>query len=219
MTAAMLAIAIAFLAPLAPDDAAVAQEPGAGQPAQLAAAAVAPGDVRLRGRDLRHLPGARSRARSGTSRWSGRAVRRATSWTLRTPRPGLITWQGSWRTLEQSWTLAPQWQNYADVWNLIDFPRLLFNTIALAIIGTIGTVISCTLVAYGFARFRFPGRGLLFTLLIMLVSALLMVGLARSGRVKVARGHGADAAASVSASEAAVAPAVAPDDEVTGVRR
>ena len=30
----------------------------------------------------------------------------------------------------------------------------------------IGTLVSCTLVAYGFARFRFPGRGLLFTLLI-----------------------------------------------------
>ena len=57
-------------------------------------------------------------------------------------------------------------ENYAKVWDLIDFPRLLFNTIALAIIGTIGTVLSCTLVAYGFARFRFPGRGLLFTLLL-----------------------------------------------------
>lgn len=79
---------------------------------------------------------------------------------------GLITWEGSWRTLEQSWMLAPQWQNYSDVWNLIDFPRLLLNTIALAIIGTIGTVVSCTLVAYGFARFRFPGRGVLFTVLI-----------------------------------------------------
>ncbi len=30
----------------------------------------------------------------------------------------------------------------------------------------IGVLISCTLVAYGFARFRFPGRDLLFTLLI-----------------------------------------------------
>ena len=30
----------------------------------------------------------------------------------------------------------------------------------------IGTVVSCTLVAYGFARFRFPGRTILFTLLI-----------------------------------------------------
>ena len=77
-----------------------------------------------------------------------------------------IVWQGSWRTLEPAWTFAPQLSNFAEVWDLIDYPRLLFNTLALAIIGTIGTVLSCTLVAYGFARFRFPGRNLLFTLLI-----------------------------------------------------
>ena len=52
----------------------------------------------------------------------------------------------------------PAVENYVDVWNLIDYPRLLFNTVALALIGMIGTVVSCTLVAYGFARFRFPGR-------------------------------------------------------------
>ena len=79
---------------------------------------------------------------------------------------GPITWQGSWRTLDRAWTFSPQWSNYVDVWDLIDYPRLLFNTIAIALIGMIGTVVSCTLVAYGFARFRFPGRGLLFTLLI-----------------------------------------------------
>ncbi len=73
------------------------------------------------------------------------------------PAAGLITWQGSWRILEPSWTVAPKWQNYADVWELIKFPRLLFNTVAIAVIGVIGTVVSCTLVAYGFARFRFPG--------------------------------------------------------------
>jgi multiple sugar transport system permease protein len=82
------------------------------------------------------------------------------------PEAGTITWQGSWRTLSQPWEVNPQWDNYAQVWNEIDFPRLLFNTVAIALIGTIGTVISCTLVAYGFARFRFPGRGLLFTLLL-----------------------------------------------------
>ena len=82
------------------------------------------------------------------------------------PAAGTITWQGSWRGLSQPWQVAPQWVNYGEVWNDIDFPRLLFNTVALALIGTIGTVLSCTLVAYGFARFRFPGRGLLFTLLL-----------------------------------------------------
>lgn len=82
------------------------------------------------------------------------------------PDAGTITWEGSWRTLEPVWQLAPVWTNFSDVWTLIKFPRLLFNTIAIAVIGTIGTVVSCSLVAYGFARFRFPGRSVLFTLLI-----------------------------------------------------
>jgi len=79
---------------------------------------------------------------------------------------GPITWQGSWRSLSRAWTFDPQWSNYATVWNEINYPRLLFNTAALALIGMIGTIVSCTLVAYGFARFRFPGRALLFTILI-----------------------------------------------------
>ena len=77
-----------------------------------------------------------------------------------------IVWIGAWRTLDRVWVGAPHWENFGKVWDLIDYPRLLFNTIAIAVIGTIGTLISCTLVAYGFARFKFPGRGLLFTLLI-----------------------------------------------------
>ena len=56
-----------------------------------------------------------------------------------------VVWQGSWRTLEPVWVFAPHWSNYADVWNLIDYPRLIFNTIAIAVIGTIGTVVSATI--------------------------------------------------------------------------
>jgi multiple sugar transport system permease protein len=82
------------------------------------------------------------------------------------PGAGPITWDGSYRALSQPWTVNPQWANYGQVWDVLEFPRLLFNTVALALIGTFGTVLSCTLVAYGFARFRFPGRGMLFTLLL-----------------------------------------------------
>jgi len=78
----------------------------------------------------------------------------------------LIVWAGSWRDLAAVKMLAPHFENYANVWNEINYPRLLFNTIAIALIGMIGTVVSCTLVAYGFARFRFPGRNLLFLLVI-----------------------------------------------------
>lgn len=79
---------------------------------------------------------------------------------------GLITWQGSWRSLTNAWTFAPHYENYSAVWNLIDYPRLLFNTLALALIGMVGVLGSCILVAYGFSRFRFPGRNALFVVLI-----------------------------------------------------
>jgi multiple sugar transport system permease protein len=77
-----------------------------------------------------------------------------------------IVWQGSWRTLDRAWELAPAWTNFSDVWELIDYPRLLFNTAAIAALSMTGVLMSCIAVAYGFARFRIPGKGLLFTVLI-----------------------------------------------------
>jgi multiple sugar transport system permease protein len=77
-----------------------------------------------------------------------------------------ITWQGSWRTLKNVWEFSITIGNYGDVWRLINFPQLLFNTIAIAIIGTIGTVLSCVLVAFAFARLRFPGREKLFQVMV-----------------------------------------------------
>lgn len=46
------------------------------------------------------------------------------------------------------------------------FGRFFWNTFLIVAPKVIGTVISCTLVAYGFARFDFPGKKLLFTILI-----------------------------------------------------
>lgn len=62
--------------------------------------------------------------------------------------------------------IDPQFQNFQTAWNDLGFLRELLNTIALATIETIGVLLSCTLVAYGFARFRFPGRNVLFILVI-----------------------------------------------------
>jgi multiple sugar transport system permease protein len=82
------------------------------------------------------------------------------------PDAGLITWQGSWRSLGRAWTFAPHLENFGQVWDLLEYPRLLLNTVVIAVVGMIGVLLSCTLVAYGFARFRFPGRNILFLLLI-----------------------------------------------------
>jgi multiple sugar transport system permease protein len=77
-----------------------------------------------------------------------------------------ISWQGHWRTLEQSWQFSPLFENYTTVWNQLNFPRLLFNTAGIAFLSTVGAVLSSILVAYGFARFRFPGRNLFFFILL-----------------------------------------------------
>lgn len=77
-----------------------------------------------------------------------------------------IEWQGRWRTLDRVWKFSPHWSNFAEAWNITNFGRLFFNTIAIAVIGTIGAVCSATVVAYGFSRFRIPGKAILFTILV-----------------------------------------------------
>jgi multiple sugar transport system permease protein len=59
-----------------------------------------------------------------------------------------------------------RWGNYVRAWNMVPFATFYWNSIVVCVLAVIGQTISATLVAYGFARFRFPGRGLLFTLVL-----------------------------------------------------
>ena len=77
-----------------------------------------------------------------------------------------IEWAGRWRTLEQAWTFAPLIDNFTTAWNQLNFPRLLRNTFGIALLSTFGAVLSSIFVAYGFARFNFPGKNALFVVLI-----------------------------------------------------
>jgi multiple sugar transport system permease protein len=79
---------------------------------------------------------------------------------------GEFTCAVSWRALDRAWEFAPTWSNYQEVWDTIDYPRLMWNTTFYAIATTIAVLFSCTLVAFGFSRFRFPGRDFLFIVLI-----------------------------------------------------
>lgn len=72
----------------------------------------------------------------------------------------------AWRSLSRPWEFAPTFGNFATVWETINFPRLMWNTTFYAIMSTIGVLLSCTVVAYGFSRFDFPGRDFLFLVLI-----------------------------------------------------
>jgi multiple sugar transport system permease protein len=82
------------------------------------------------------------------------------------PNAGLINWKGRWRTLKPMYRFEPFTGNFALAWAQINFLRLLNNTFIIAALGTIGTVLASTAVAYGFARFRFPFKNTMFLILI-----------------------------------------------------
>ena len=65
------------------------------------------------------------------------------------------------------WIPQPlRWQNYIEAWTALPFTRFLFNTLFITVLGMAGNIFTASLVAYGFARFKFPGRDFLFILLL-----------------------------------------------------
>jgi multiple sugar transport system permease protein len=104
------------------------------------------------------------------------------------PDAGPITWIGRWRTLEQHWAFSLKLDNFSTAWETIDFPRLFFNTFAIAGLSTFGAVASAICVAYGFSRFRFPGRNGLFILMLATIILPFQVTLIPSYSVYLALG-------------------------------
>jgi multiple sugar transport system permease protein len=58
----------------------------------------------------------------------------------------------------------PRWSNYTDVFALMPFWRMFFNTVLYAGCVTAGQVFFCSLAGYAFARIQFRGRDTLFVL-------------------------------------------------------
>lgn len=54
------------------------------------------------------------------------------------------------------------WENYIKAWTKANFTRYTLNTLFLAVIGVSANVISNSFIAYGFAKTKFPGRKILF---------------------------------------------------------
>ena len=63
------------------------------------------------------------------------------------------------------------WSNFVDALTAEPFDLYARNTFVLVIVNVIGQLLSCTLIAYGFARLRFPGRNVLF--MVMLATLLI----------------------------------------------
>lgn len=61
------------------------------------------------------------------------------------------------------------WENYAIAFKLLDFWNHFLNSITVTFFATIGHILSCSFVAYGFARYKFPGKNILFFILLLLI--------------------------------------------------
>ncbi len=64
------------------------------------------------------------------------------------------------------WPNPPVWSNYREALTKLPFDRYAINTLIIAGGSVLGHVFSCTLVAYGFARLRAPGKRVLFIILL-----------------------------------------------------
>jgi len=59
---------------------------------------------------------------------------------------------------------SPQWCNYLTTWQTVPYGHWTWNTIVVTALSAVGNLLSCSLVAYSFARFDFPGRDAFFLL-------------------------------------------------------
>ncbi len=64
---------------------------------------------------------------------------------------------------------VPAWSNYVEIWTFVPLLTFAKNSLVVGVLTTVGQTLSAAAVGYGFARFRFPGRELLFMALLSML--------------------------------------------------
>lgn len=67
--------------------------------------------------------------------------------------------------LPKSLTLS----NIEQVWGVMNFDTTVLNTIFLNLVASVLQVVTCSITGYGFARFKFKGKGLLFAIVVLMI--------------------------------------------------
>lgn len=78
------------------------------------------------------------------------------------------------KTLGESTAIPPtimpdevMWENYKTVWNMLPFFKFYLNTFLMIFWRVIGSVMFSAMAAYAFARLKFPGKNLLFMIVLI----------------------------------------------------
>jgi ABC-type glycerol-3-phosphate transport system permease component len=59
-----------------------------------------------------------------------------------------------------------EWHNYIEGWNILPFGKFYLNTIKITALTIAGVLVSSALAAFAFSRLRFPGREMLFVIVL-----------------------------------------------------
>jgi multiple sugar transport system permease protein len=99
--------------------------------------------------------------------------------TLVTPLALLFLMPWAWmlstagKSSDLIWKMPPvwippvyHWENFPEAWRMGTFGRYYLNTLFICVVAVFGVVMSSTLAAYAFARIRFPGRQILFVIVL-----------------------------------------------------
>jgi len=72
---------------------------------------------------------------------------------------------------------VPQWHNYVVAWKEANFSEYFVNSVQITLITLAGELTFSVLAAYAFARIRFPGRDIIFGILLstMMIPAMVLV--------------------------------------------
>ncbi len=93
--------------------------------------------------------------------------------------PLIFALSSSFKTNGQIMEIPPRWipnpfhwQNYPEALTYIPFAKYTLNTLIIAAGAITGNLLSCTIIAYGFARLKAPGKNFFF---ILMLSTMMLV--------------------------------------------
>lgn len=70
---------------------------------------------------------------------------------------GPFTWPKNWSIIE----------NYIEAWHVGGFSKYLMNSLYMMVFSVVGTLVVATLAGYSFAKFRYPGKKIIYHILLI----------------------------------------------------
>lgn len=82
----------------------------------------------------------------------------------------------AFRSTQDLWDPSVIWlpnnltlEHVKEVFKLMEYPKVVYNTVSIGVVSALLQVVFCSFVGYGFARFKFPGKNILFGMVLLTI--------------------------------------------------